>query len=258
PSGAAPPRRGAHADGGLAERRAPRVVGRRQPPAAGRARGRARRQGVLHARGAHRGRDRDPGARRDRQHVGVHRPSLCAACAPLVAVVRRRRRAAAPARARAPRRRRRSALMDYLDSPEEAEFRARFKAWLADHNPGLPASSTDDEYWAPQAQWHTALYAAGFFGLSWPKRYGGHELPTVFDVILDEELAAAGAPPRPGLGYLVQGVGTPRGAGASPPSCKASARTAATRSRTGSCPASSAVASAGARASASPTRVLTS
>jgi alkylation response protein AidB-like acyl-CoA dehydrogenase len=96
--------------------------------------------------------------------------------------------------------------MDFRDSPAEAEFRRRFRTWLVDNNPGLPASSTDDEYWARQAEWHTALFDAGFFGLSWPKRFGGHELPTVFDVILDEELAAAGAPPRPSLGYLVQGI----------------------------------------------------
>jgi len=50
------------------------------------------------------------------------------------------------------------------------------------------------------------LYAAGFFGLSWPREIGGQELPSVFDVILDEELAAAGAPPRPSMGYLVQGL----------------------------------------------------
>ena len=81
-------------------------------------------------------------------------------------------------------------------------------AWLADNNPGLPTSSTDDEYWERQAEWHTALDDAGFFGLSWPARYGGHDLPTVFDVILDDELTAAGAPPRPSLGYLVQGIGT--------------------------------------------------
>jgi alkylation response protein AidB-like acyl-CoA dehydrogenase len=74
------------------------------------------------------------------------------------------------------------------------------------NNPGLPTSSTDDEYWDRQAEWHTTLYDAGFFGLSWPRRYGGHELPAVYDVILDEELAAAGAPPRPSLGYLVQGI----------------------------------------------------
>ncbi|HEY3834368.1 MAG TPA: acyl-CoA dehydrogenase family protein [Acidimicrobiia bacterium] len=98
--------------------------------------------------------------------------------------------------------------MDYRDSPAEAEFRARLRAWLAGHNPGLPPSSTDDEYWARQAEWHTALYDAGFFGLSWPTRFGGHELPTVFDVILDEEIAIASAPPRPSLGYLVQGITT--------------------------------------------------
>ena len=96
--------------------------------------------------------------------------------------------------------------MDFRDSAEEAEFRVRLRAWLAEHNPGLPTSSTDDAYWAQQAEWHTSLYDAGFFGLSWPKRYGGHELPPVFDVILDDELAAAGAPPRPSLGYLVQGI----------------------------------------------------
>jgi alkylation response protein AidB-like acyl-CoA dehydrogenase len=98
--------------------------------------------------------------------------------------------------------------MDYRDSPAEADFRARLRAWLGAHNPGLPTSSTDDEYWAHQAEWHTALYDAGFFGLSWPSRYGGHDLPPVFDVILDQELAAAGAPPRPSLGYLVQGFTT--------------------------------------------------
>jgi alkylation response protein AidB-like acyl-CoA dehydrogenase len=96
--------------------------------------------------------------------------------------------------------------MDFRDSPQEAQFRSRLRAWIAVHNPGLPVSSTDDEYWARQAEWHTALYDAGFFGLSWPSRFGGHDLPSVFDVILDEELAAAGAPPRPSLGYLVQGI----------------------------------------------------
>jgi len=98
--------------------------------------------------------------------------------------------------------------MNFRDSPEEAEFRTRLRAWIAANNPGLPVSSTEDEYWARQAEWHTALYGAGFFGLSWPSRFGGHDLPAVFDVILDEELAAAGAPPRPSLGYLVQGIST--------------------------------------------------
>ena len=96
--------------------------------------------------------------------------------------------------------------MDFGDSPAESDFRIRLRAWLEANNPGLPASSTDDDYWRGQAAWHESLYDAGFFGLSWPKEIGGHELPTVYDVILDDELAAAGAPPRPSLGYLVQGI----------------------------------------------------
>ncbi len=96
--------------------------------------------------------------------------------------------------------------MDFGDSPPEADFRARLRTWLETNNPGLPASSTDDDYWRGQAAWHQSLYDAGFFGLSWPNDIGGHELPSVYDVILDEELAAAGAPPRPSLGYLVQGI----------------------------------------------------
>jgi alkylation response protein AidB-like acyl-CoA dehydrogenase len=97
-------------------------------------------------------------------------------------------------------------FVDFGDSPEEAAFRARLRAWLAEHNPGLPASSTDDEYWAHQAEWHCALFDGGFFALTWPKQYGGQELPPVYEVIVDEELAAAGAPPKPGLGYLIQGI----------------------------------------------------
>ena len=96
--------------------------------------------------------------------------------------------------------------MDFGDSGPEHQFRLRLRGWLTDHNPGLPPSSTTDEYWAGQADWHRNLYEAGFFGLSWPVAIGGHDLPPVYDVILDDELAAAGAPPRPSVGYLVQGL----------------------------------------------------
>ncbi|MGA2835526.1 MAG: acyl-CoA dehydrogenase family protein [Acidimicrobiales bacterium] len=96
--------------------------------------------------------------------------------------------------------------MDFGDAPEEAGFRLRLRAWLELHNPGLPASSTDDEYWSGQAAWHRSLYDAGFFGVTWPVSIGGQGLPSVYDVIVDDELAAAGAPPRPSLGYLVEGI----------------------------------------------------
>jgi alkylation response protein AidB-like acyl-CoA dehydrogenase len=96
--------------------------------------------------------------------------------------------------------------MDFADAPEEAEFRARLRAWLEVNNPKLPASSTDDAYWAGMASWHQKLHEGGFFGATWPKDIGGQDLPAVYDVIIDEELAAAGAPPRPSLGYLVEGI----------------------------------------------------
>jgi alkylation response protein AidB-like acyl-CoA dehydrogenase len=90
--------------------------------------------------------------------------------------------------------------MDFGDAPEEAAFRGRLRAWLQDNNPGLPTSSTDDDYWKGAAAWHRSLFDAGFFGMSWPTAIGGQGLPPVYDVIVDEELAAAGTPPRPSLG----------------------------------------------------------
>jgi alkylation response protein AidB-like acyl-CoA dehydrogenase len=96
--------------------------------------------------------------------------------------------------------------MDFGDSPEELAFRLRLREWLSQNNPGLPPSSTADEYWAGQAAWHQTLYDAGFLGLSWPKEAGGHDMSPVYDVILDEELIAASAPPRPSVGYLVLGL----------------------------------------------------
>jgi alkylation response protein AidB-like acyl-CoA dehydrogenase len=96
--------------------------------------------------------------------------------------------------------------VDFADAPDEREFRLRLRAWLDEHNPGLPASSTDDEYWAGQAAWHQSLFDGGFFGVTWPTDIGGQDLASVYDVIVDEELAGAGAPARPSLGYLVEGI----------------------------------------------------
>ncbi|BBX91465.1 acyl-CoA dehydrogenase family protein [Mycolicibacterium boenickei] len=95
--------------------------------------------------------------------------------------------------------------MDFRDSTEEAAFRDRLRPWLAENAASFKASG--DDYWARMGEWHQALYTAGFFGTSWPKEFGGQDLPPVYDVIVDEELARAGAPPRPSLGYLVVGLG---------------------------------------------------
>lgn len=94
--------------------------------------------------------------------------------------------------------------MDFRDSADEAAFRKRLRAWLIEQKGRFPTSG--DAYWAKAGEWHRALFEAGFFGTSWPKAYGGHELPPVYDVIVDEEIAKAGAPARPSLGYLVVGL----------------------------------------------------
>jgi alkylation response protein AidB-like acyl-CoA dehydrogenase len=95
--------------------------------------------------------------------------------------------------------------LDFRDSPEEAGFRDKLRNWLGENAAAFKASG--DDYWTRQGEWHQALYQAGFFGTSWPKEFGGQELPPVYDVIVDEELARAGTPPRPSLGYLVVGLG---------------------------------------------------
>ena len=95
--------------------------------------------------------------------------------------------------------------MDFRDSPDEAAFRERLRTWLAAH--AKEFSGSGDEYWVRMADWHRALYDNGFFGLSWPRDWGGQDLAPVYDVIVDEELVRAGAPPRPSVGYLVYGIG---------------------------------------------------
>jgi alkylation response protein AidB-like acyl-CoA dehydrogenase len=95
--------------------------------------------------------------------------------------------------------------LDFRDSPDEAAFRERLRTWLSAH--AKEFSGSGDEYWARMADWHRALYENGFFGLSWPQDWGGKDLAAVYDVIVDEELVRAGAPPRPSVGYLVYGIG---------------------------------------------------
>jgi alkylation response protein AidB-like acyl-CoA dehydrogenase len=65
--------------------------------------------------------------------------------------------------------------MDLADSPEEAAFRARVRAWLAEALPTLPWPEPADladklPFWR---QWQKLLFEAGYAGMSWPREYGG-------------------------------------------------------------------------------------
>src|SRR5690349_14404412 len=42
--------------------------------------------------------------------------------------------------------------------------------------------------------WQARCYAAGYVGRAWPRAFGGGGAPAVEQIIVDQELAAAGAP----------------------------------------------------------------
>ncbi|EKF21306.1 acyl-CoA dehydrogenase, N-terminal domain protein [Mycolicibacterium hassiacum DSM 44199] len=88
--------------------------------------------------------------------------------------------------------------MDLNDSPAEARFRARLRAWLADTLPTLPWPEPADmherrRFWSV---WQRKLFDAGFAGLSWPAEYGGAGADAKIKAIFNEELDRAGAPDR--------------------------------------------------------------
>ena len=110
----------------------------------------------------------------------------------------------------------------FVTRPRRRSSAPASRAWLADHNPGLPASSTDDEYWArPGRVAHRALRRR----------------------LLRSELAVAVRRSRPPDRLRRhprrRARGGRRAAAPEPRLSRAGhhRRTAATRSRTGSCPA---------------------
>ncbi len=89
--------------------------------------------------------------------------------------------------------------MDYRDTAAEAEFRTRLREWLSGNIPaGWRDIGDDAGRRASGKQWHRQLYRAGYVGMSWPREYGGQGLSPIYDAILNEEAAAAQAPPLPG------------------------------------------------------------
>ena len=99
--------------------------------------------------------------------------------------------------------------MDYRDTPEEAEFRAGLRAWLADNVPRGWRDITDHaEHDRMYRSWHRKLYAAGYMGMSWPTEYGGQDRSPVFEAILNDEAGNADAPPIPSVGYMGRAIFT--------------------------------------------------
>ena len=92
--------------------------------------------------------------------------------------------------------------MDLRDTPEEAQFRADLRAWIAENLPEDKrggrggAQRFDDPF---MREWSRKLYEGGYAGLTWPKEYGGQGAPPSFQAMLYEELAAAQAPAHIGV-----------------------------------------------------------
>jgi len=91
--------------------------------------------------------------------------------------------------------------MDLRETPEERAFRASIKDWLAEH---LPLLWNGDGRREPaelfhrftfRRKWHRKMYEGGWIGLDWPQEYGGRGLSLVEQLIVNEEIARAEAPP---------------------------------------------------------------
>jgi len=92
--------------------------------------------------------------------------------------------------------------VDLRDTPEEAEFREKLRAWV---DANLPAEKRGGRGGAQRfedpfiREWSRKLYDAGYAGLTWPTEYGGAGAPYSFQAILYEELAAAQAATHVGV-----------------------------------------------------------
>ena len=106
--------------------------------------------------------------------------------------------------------------MDFSYSAKEEAFREEVKTWLAENmkelprwwnNPDVLGPEIDsDEYHQFGVWWHRKLYDAGFIGISWPEKYGGHGATMMEEVVFYEEIAKHRAPGPTnghGLGWVV-------------------------------------------------------
>jgi alkylation response protein AidB-like acyl-CoA dehydrogenase len=90
--------------------------------------------------------------------------------------------------------------VDLNDTPEQAEYRAKVRAWLEEHASEAPvlrgegAIEDEDEAIAAHRTWQRKLAEGGFVGVTWPKEYGGHSLGPLEQVIVNQEINRAGLP----------------------------------------------------------------
>jgi alkylation response protein AidB-like acyl-CoA dehydrogenase len=81
--------------------------------------------------------------------------------------------------------------------PAERQLRDEVRVFLAEHCPDPAELPHDlDERMAYLRRWQARCYEAGYVGRAWPAEFGGGGRPTVEQIVIDQEMAAAGAPER--------------------------------------------------------------
>ena len=87
--------------------------------------------------------------------------------------------------------------MDLNDTPEQAQYREKVRAWLTEHKNEAPprsGSSEDTAYINSRRAWQGKLAEAGLAGVTWPREYGGQGLGPIEQVTVNQELSAVGVP----------------------------------------------------------------
>jgi alkylation response protein AidB-like acyl-CoA dehydrogenase len=86
--------------------------------------------------------------------------------------------------------------VDLNDTPEQARYRARVRAWLDEHKHEAPAEQDEDDaaYVAARRAWQGKLAEAGLAGVTWPVELGGQGLGPIEHVIVGQEIVRARVP----------------------------------------------------------------
>jgi alkylation response protein AidB-like acyl-CoA dehydrogenase len=87
--------------------------------------------------------------------------------------------------------------VDLSDTPQQGRYRAKVRAWLDEHRAQAPPASgslDDDAYLTARRRWQGALAEGGLAGVTWPREYGGQGLGPIEQVIVNQEISAAGVP----------------------------------------------------------------
>jgi alkylation response protein AidB-like acyl-CoA dehydrogenase len=107
--------------------------------------------------------------------------------------------------------------MDFAFSPAEEAFRLELREWLDRELPAhrVDWPATDDEFTLHPDRsfdaclaWHRRLHRGGWIGIAWPQAYGGRGASLVEQMIFQEEMVRAGAPPGVNtIGLMLAGPG---------------------------------------------------